>query len=55
MKKIKKVDTVEDLLRKLLIVQLTLAGVPQRETAKLLGLGTHPVNDVAKYIKVAKT
>ena len=47
-------DTVEELLKKLLITQLALARVPQGDIAKVLGISKSSVNAVARYIKLAK-
>lgn len=45
-------DTTEELLKKLLIVQLSIARVPQREIAKIVGIGLGTVNAIAKYVKL---
>jgi hypothetical protein len=47
-------DPVEQLLRKLLIAQLTLARVPQGAIAKVLGISKTDVNAVARFIKLPK-
>jgi Mn-dependent DtxR family transcriptional regulator len=48
-------DSVEDLLKKLLITQLSLARVQQRDIAKLLGISLGSVNAIAKFIKLPKS
>jgi len=45
-------NTTEELLRKLLIVQLSIAKVPQKEIAKILGTSLSTVNAIAKYVKL---
>ena len=47
-------DSVEELLKKLLITQLALARVPQGDIAKVLGISKSSVNAVARYIKLPK-
>lgn len=44
--------TVEELLRKLLITQLSIARVPQREIAKIVGMSLGAVNAISKYVKL---
>jgi hypothetical protein len=41
-----------ELLKKLLIVELAIAGVPQREISKIVGISLTSVNGIAKYVKV---
>ena len=48
------VETTEDLLKKLLIVQLRVAGVSQDEIARIVGKSLSDVAAIAKYVKVAK-
>ena len=45
-------DTMEDLLKKILITQLSIARVPQREIAKIVGMSLGGVNAIAKYVKI---
>ncbi len=47
-------DNGEELLRKLLITQLSIAGVPQREIASIVGMSLGGVNAIAKHIKLPK-
>jgi hypothetical protein len=47
-------DVVEQLLKKLLITQLTLARVPQGDIARVLGVSKGDVNAVARFIKLPK-
>ena len=44
----------EELLKKILITQLAIAGVPQREIAKIAGISLTSVNRIAKYVKLPK-
>ncbi len=53
-KKQKLGNNTEELLKKLLIVQLSIARVPQREIAKILGMSLTDVNAIAKYVKLPK-
>lgn len=54
MKKLKKTDPSEDLLKKLLITQLCIARVPQREIARVVGMSLGAVNAIAKFVKLPK-
>jgi hypothetical protein len=45
-------DSAEDLLKKILITQLCIARVPQREIAKIVGMSLGGVNAIAKYVKL---
>lgn len=45
-------NLADELLKKLLIVQLSIARVPQREIAKILGISLTSVNSIAKYVKL---
>lgn len=54
MTKSRKQQSVEDLLRDLMIVQLALAGVGQHEIRKIAGVDIHRVSRIAKLIKKAK-
>lgn len=47
-------DSTESLLKKLPITQLCIAGVPQREIARVVGMSLGGVNAIAKYVKVPK-
>ena len=47
-------NNVEELLKKILITQLAIAGVPQREIAKIAGISLTSVNRIAKYVKFPK-
>ena len=47
-------DNTEELLKKILITQLAIAGVPQREIAKITGISLTSVNRIAKYVKLPK-
>jgi len=55
-KKIKKniSDSSEELLKKILITQLSIAGVPQREIAKIVGISIGSVNKISRYVKLPK-
>jgi len=54
-KKIKeRDDTTNELLKKILITQLSIARVPQNEIAKIVGISVGAVNAIAKYVKVPK-
>jgi hypothetical protein len=44
----------DELLKKLLIVELAIAGVPQREIGKIVGISLGAVNRIAKYVKVSR-
>jgi len=47
-------NSTNELLKKLLIVELAIAGVPQREIGKIIGIGLGSVNRIAKYVKVSR-
>lgn len=47
-------NLTDELLKKLLITQLSIAHVPQREIAKIVGVSLGAVNAVAKYVKLPK-
>jgi hypothetical protein len=54
-KKIKKTgNTTDELLKKLLITQLSIAQVPQSKIAKIVGISIGAVNAIAKYVKIPK-
>jgi len=48
----KKSESTEELLKKLLVVQLSIARVPQREIAKIVGISVVSVNRIARYVKL---
>ena len=43
-----------ELLKKLLIIELALAGVPQHEIRKIVGISLGAVSRIAKYVRVPK-
>jgi transposase len=45
-------NPTEELLQKLLIVQLGLAGVPQRQIRKIVGCSTNVVTGIVKHLRV---
>ena len=47
-------STGDELLKKLLITQLSIARVPQREIAKIVGMSLGAVNAIARYVKLPK-
>jgi hypothetical protein len=47
-------DTTEELLKKLLIVQLRIAQVPQGKIARIVGMSPNAVNAIAKHVKLPK-
>lgn len=49
-----KTQTVEDLLRDLMIVQLALANVGQHEIRQIVGVDIHRVSRIAKHLKKSK-
>jgi len=46
--------TTDELLKKLLITQLSIAQVPQSKIAKIVGISIGAVNAIAKYVKIPK-
>jgi hypothetical protein len=50
----RKQDAAEDLLRKLLITQLSIARVGQREIARIVGMSLGAVNAIARHVKLPK-
>jgi hypothetical protein len=50
----KKEQTVEDLLRDLMIVQLGLAGVGQLQIREIVGVDIYRVNRIVKHFKKIK-
>ncbi len=50
-----ELQSIEELLKKLLITQLSIAGVGQKEIAKIVGISLGSVNSIAKYVKINKT
>ncbi len=49
-----KEQTVEDLLRDLMIVQLLLAGIGQHQIRQIVGVDIHRVSRIGKLMKKAK-
>ncbi len=49
-----KQQTVEDLLRDMMIIQLALAGVAQHEIREIVGVDMNRVSRIAKHLKKAK-
>ena len=47
-------NLTDELLKKILITQLSLAKVPQKEIARIVETSKSSVNRVAKYVKVPK-
>jgi hypothetical protein len=47
-------DTTEDLLKKILIAQLSIARVGQREIASIVGISVGAVNAIARHVKLPK-
>lgn len=45
----------EILLKKILITQLAIAGVGQREIARIVGISLGAVNPIARYVKLPKS
>lgn len=45
-------DVIIELLKKLLIVDLAKAGVPQNTIKKLVGVSTNKVNEIVKHFKL---
>jgi hypothetical protein len=54
MAKQQKQQSVEDLLRDMMIVQLALGGVGQRQIRDIVGVDMHRVGRIAKHIKKSK-
>jgi hypothetical protein len=52
MKKRRNEESVESLLKKLIIVQLRIGGVSQNDIAKIMGKSLRDVSAVIKHIKV---
>ena len=50
----KKEQTIEDLLRDLMIVQLGLAGVGQLTIREIVGVDIHRVSRIVKHFKKVK-
>jgi len=50
----KRSDTSEDLLKKILITQLSIARVGQAEIARIVGISIGSVNAIARYVKLPK-
>jgi len=49
-----KQQSVEDLLRDLMIVQLALAGVTQHQIREIVGVDMNRVSRIAKHIRKSK-
>ncbi len=49
-----KAQTVEDLLRDIMIVQLLLAGVGQHQIRQIVGVDIHRVSRIGKLMKKGK-
>lgn len=49
-----KEQTIEDLLRDMMIVQLLLAGVGQHQIRQIVGVDIHRVSRIAKLMKKTK-
>ncbi len=47
----KKEQSVEDLLRELMIIQLGLAGLTQHQIREIVGVDIHRVNRIVKHFK----
>lgn len=47
--------TTEDILQDILIVQLGLAGVPQLQIRKILGVDIHRVSRIVRHLKKPKS
>jgi hypothetical protein len=45
-----KEKTTIDLLQDIMIIQLGLAGVPQLQIRKIVGVDVHRVNNIVKYL-----
>jgi hypothetical protein len=45
---------VADILKDILITQLGVAGVPQKNIRQIVGCGINRVNDIVKHIKSAQ-
>ncbi|HWD21436.1 MAG TPA: hypothetical protein VHB20_19375 [Verrucomicrobiae bacterium] len=50
----KKEQTVEDLLRDLMIIQLGLAGIGQLQIREIVGVDIHRVSRIVKHFKQLK-
>jgi transposase-like protein len=50
----KKAETVEDLLRDLIIVQLGLAGLSQHQIREIVGVDIYRVSRILKHFKSIK-
>ena len=53
-KRKKKADSTENLIRNLMIVQMGLAGVGQREIRAVVGGSIDDVNSIVKHLKKSK-
>ena len=50
----KKPESVEDLLRDLMIIQLGLAGLSQHQIREIVGVDIYRVSRILKYFKKSK-
>jgi transposase-like protein len=50
----KKEQSIEDILRDLMIVQLGLSGVGQAQIREIVGVDIHRVNRIVKHFKQLK-
>ena len=53
-RKSRSADTSEELLKKILITQLSIAGVGQQAIGKIVGISIGSVNAIARHVKVPK-
>jgi hypothetical protein len=53
-KRTKKSESVEDLLRDLMIVQLGLAGLSQHQIREIVGVDIYRVGRILKHVKKRK-
>lgn len=49
----KAANESEVLLKKILITQLAIAGVGQREIARIVGISLGAVNPIARHVKIS--
>lgn len=47
-------NETEILLKKILITQLRIAGVGQKEISRIVGISIGSVNSIARHVKLAK-
>jgi hypothetical protein len=53
-RKNKRPDSTEDLLKKILITQLSIARVGQNQIARIVGISVGSVNAIARHVKLPK-